>query len=202
MSSLLRMFIREVASGTDTIEDVTFDGPRLEAGSEYISITAQHPRLGAVGHVATLPIDSRDPKEFEFDDNPPWDLLRSDAYADFSALKKKLGHDVGVYVVTSSHVDKRFRGEGLGQAMYLRIMKYLADEKRAVLVPNSAVEGEGATSGSAQRAWGAIPKVPGAVFSGVAFWGGGITPPPIRSRRGHGFQKSTRPRARKFDTDE
>jgi len=202
MSSLLRTFIREVASGTDTIEDVTFDGPRLETGGDYVSITARHPRLGAVGHIATLPINPSDPAEFEFDENPPWDLLRPDAYADFSALREKLGRDIGVYMVTSSHVDKRFRGEGLGQAMYLRIMKYLADEKGAALVPNSAVEGEGATSGSARRAWGAIPKVPGAVFAGVAFWGGGITPPPVRSRRGHGFQKPTRPRPRKFDTDE
>lgn len=198
---LLREAVRLIieSSGTDSVEDVTFDGPDYEGGgTDYVSISAAHPRLGNVGGVSVMPVSSDKPLDPEFAvETQPWDILTPTAWADFDSMRKRLRKpDLKVYMVNSSSVHRIFRGEGLGQALYSRLLRWLADNENAVLVPNSAVEGEAATSQSARRVWGALSRTPGITMVGDVAWGGNIAVREPASRRGHGFLKTSRPRNR------
>lgn len=187
--------------GTDSVEDVEWRGP--EPDGDYFSLSARHPRLGDVGGVTVLEVSPEEPLSPEFAVDPqPWDLLNPSAWRDFDALRSELRRpDLRVFMVNSSSVSRIFRGEGLGTAMYARLLRWLAGEG-AVLVPNRAVEGEGATSLSASRVWDSVRRLPGVRMRGDVAWGGGVSEPRLRSRRGHGFEKDVRPRQRDFTRDE
>lgn len=203
MTQLLRHVIRGlIVEGTDSVDDVELEGPRRD-GDYFFSLSARHPRLGAVGGVTVLEISPEKPLSPEFAvETQPWDVLTPETWEDFDALRDELRlPDLRVFMVNSSSVSRIFRGEGLGTAMYAKLLRWAADEG-GVLVPNRAVEGSSATSLSASRVWDSIERLPGVRMRGDVAWGGGVTEPTLRSRRGHGFEKKSRPRERKFSRDE
>lgn len=212
----------------DSVSDIVFHGPYEEPysgmGGRYISVETHHPRRGKVGYISaeSFPTSMRyDPTaiyltEWGFWSNSTDGCLSPRHYKDFVAVRDKIGiKTLEGYNVTSAHVDRCFRGQGVGQAMYLRLMQFAAKEKNAVLIPEFATslfynclsdtveDQEAIEQGTKQwqvsdsgRAWNALKKAPGVISSGLIFWGGELQIPKLQPKRGHGFAKTNRPRMR------
>lgn len=191
------------------MEDVSVT---VQEGGLYVEAIAKHPSLGIIGLVSCQEISNRthySENDMEslgpelYDEGVTFHpLVEGDTFYeyvsghdflelfakdwnDFVALRKGLSkkpESVTVWGVHSSWVDRRFRGEALGQALYLHLMKYLAKKHTGVLVPNQSYE-SGGTSDSANRVWTALKKYPGVKYVGSVFWGGGVGDIQLRSRR-------------------
>lgn len=83
--------------------------------------------------------------------------------------------------INMSGSDRRFRGEGLGKAMYLHLLKYIATNYKGIVVNNQAWGGE--TSTLAKNVWKSLTKHPEIKHIGSAFWGGNISNIKLRARR-------------------
>jgi hypothetical protein len=209
----------------DSVSDIVFRGPHEEPysgmGGRYISVEIYHPRRGQIGYIAAQPFDTSgcyDPtdrylSEWGFWSNDTEGCLTPRHYKDFVAVRDKIGvKDLRGFNVTSAWVERCFRGQGVGQAMYLRLMKFAAQEQNAVLIPEFATslfydrgdtveeqkEIEQGTKkwqvSDSGRAWNALKKAPGVISSGLIFWGGEVQIPKLQPKRGHGFAKTNRPR--------
>ena len=173
---------------TDTVSDIVFN----QVG---MGITATLPRLSdPVGemYLQRVDLDKRvsDGRLY----SAPHDTLRWQKHLDdLKTLRLKLRlPDLGVIGVSDVSVDKRFRGEAVGERMYLIAAAYAAS-KNCVLAPNHVWEGANETSGDALRVWSKLVRL--LPHEGTLVWGQGLNLPrllsePLRPRRGHGFGNS------------
>jgi GNAT superfamily N-acetyltransferase len=209
----------------DSVSDIVFHGPLEEPytgmGARYISVSIHHPRRGQIGFIAAQPFNTSGHYDPLADYRDKWGILCNDTddcltprhYRDFVAVRDKIGiKNLQGYNVTDARVERCFRGQGVGQAMYLRLMQFAAKEKNAVLIPEFARCWFYGTGGSVEnqkdieqgtkewqvsdsgRAWNALKKAPGVISSGLIFWGGEVQIPKLQPKRGHGFAKTNRPR--------
>ncbi len=176
-----RYRLLQADTSTDRLEDVTFHFKKDNYSDiPGFAVIAKHPRLGTVGLVTAHLLDTDTPSdEYSFGGDLlpiPWE--------DSQRFKKR------VFGVRSSWVDRRFRGEGMGQSLYL-ILLWELSKKDAGLVPNSSFGGDTATSPSALRVWKHLAHE-GVAFTGAIAWGGRLDRSvyhPLRNRRPRGFRR-------------
>lgn len=102
-----------IESIQDSVEDVVATVETYDLHSVIaIDVSLKHPRLGSVGHVTAQEAGLNEMAWIEEHSN----AVSPEALADVKALGAKRA-----FYVTSSHVDRRFRGEGLGQFAYAHI---------------------------------------------------------------------------------
>lgn len=186
-----------------SVEDIdisTEEDTSLGENHKQVWIKASHPDLGKVGFVCAISLNTRHPHEVDYTQalyNPNYfnneDLtLQPNAWNDFDKLRKQISNksnNITLWGVQHSWNSKRFRDEGLGKAMYLHLLKYLANTYNGILVSNQAWSGEGATSIPAKNVWKSLAKHPNVNHVGYAFWGGNISNIKLRAKRLHGWEQ-------------
>ena len=147
-----------LSEGTDNVEDISFEifeDATLGDDMRQVWIKAIHPDKdrfdlgspGEVGFVYAVRLNPEEPVVSLYHDNPKWDQLLPQAWKDFDKLHKQIGgKNIELWGIQGSGSSRKFRGEGLGQAMYVRLLKYIANKYRGICVPNSAWKGSGGTS--------------------------------------------------------
>lgn len=183
-----------------SVEDIKIninEDTSLGENKKEIWVKGIHPNLGKVGHVKMIELDA----SYDFETT---DLSLDEKYFDdFDNLRRKIAKDpnqVTLWGVENSWTDRRFRGEGLGQALYLHGLKYVAENYKGVVVANKAWGGEDATSNLAINVWNVLARK--VKHIGIAFWGGNIQDSDLtlRSRRKHGWEeyKTSKPRNKRI----
>lgn len=177
---------------TDNVSDITFS---VHVGEMFREIVAVSPRLGPVGHLVLEYVDLGDGSSWEEDQaaresDREFGTTGLAARADLASFRKQLKiPDLQVLGVRSSWIDQRFRGEAVGERLYL-IGIALAAKHHRVVAPNHVYGGPRATSADARRVWKKLlPRLP---HKGDLVWGGGLNlhqlvTSPLKPRRGHGF---------------
>jgi len=205
-----------------SVEDVKIniiEDTSLGEDKKEIWVRGIHPNLGNVGHVKIIQLyagtevkqDTPKIRRTDFYDallDPkynfqPSDLVDEKYFDDFDNLRRKISKDpnqITLWGIENSWTDRRFRGEGLGQALYLHGLKYVAENYKGIVVANKAWDGEPATSDLAMNVWNVLAKK--VTHIGIAFWGGNIQDSDLtlRSRRKHGWQdyKKIKPRNKRI----
>ena len=188
-----------------SVEDIdisTKEDTSLGENQKQVWITANHPELGEVGFVCAIPLSTKHPHEVDdtqalynpnyFNNDDDALTLEPNAWNDFDKLRKQISNkpnNVTLWGVQHSWNSQRFRDEGLGKAMYLHLLKYLANTYNGILVSNQAWGGEGATSILAKNVWKSLTKHPEVKHVGYAFWGGSISNINLRAKRLHGWER-------------
>jgi hypothetical protein len=149
------------------------------------SVKCFHEQIGKIGWVACIKISTNVSEVYHYDQNTFNNVLNKEYYKDFLTLsggnydrimaddsKKEQDRLPLVYGIVNSHLDKRFRGEGLGIGMYCCLLWNLwhTMEKQSFLIPNYAFEEDG-TSLAARRVWNSLSKVKGMQHAGPVFSG-------------------------------
>lgn len=182
-------------------DEITFEikeDTSLGEFAKQIWVKAMHPEMGSVGHVKLIQVN---PEPME-NANPDLDK-NSRKNFDRARLRFSLFNPT-VWSVDNSWIDRRWRGEGIGQVLYLHALKYVAENYKSVMVPNRSWAGETSTSLDAERVWSALARQ-GIPHVGDVFWGGSIQDSQLRviPRRGHGWEehRTGRPRQKNWRTD-
>lgn len=174
------------AYSIEEIEISVNEDTSLGEDQKEIWVGATHPKLGSVGHVKIIKVDSSD--------------LDEKYLEDFNSLKKQISNEATLWGVENTWTDRRFRGEGLGQVLYLHGLKYVAENYNGIVVANKAWGGEGSTSDLAMNVWNALARKVKHV--GIAYWGGNIqnSDLKLRSRRKHGWEeyRTNKPREKRI----
>lgn len=176
---------------TDNVADITF-AVRVDANEVWA--TANHPRLGRVGHAKLEPVNLQD----DLDGGLGWGDERDGTeigptVKNLLTFRDNLRNpDLSVYGVANTWVDRRFHGEAVGQRLYL-IAIAKAATLGGVVIPNWVYGGPTATTMDARRVWAKL--VTTLPHLGWVVWGGRLSLPrllttPLRSRRPHGFGQS------------
>ena len=175
-----------------SVEDIdisTKEDTSLGENQKQVWIKANHPDLGKVGLMYAIPLSTKQPNL----DNEDDDLtLQPNAWNDFDKLRKQISNkpnNVTLWGVQQAWNSQRFRDEGLGKAMYLHLLKYLANTYNGILVSNEAWGGEGATSIPAKNVWKSLANHSSIKHVGYAFWGGNISNINLRAKRLHGWEQ-------------
>ena len=105
------------------------------------------------------------------------------------------------FYVSSSHVDKRFRGKGLGQLMYAQLAIEAYKNFNAAVIPDSAVIG-GSTSFSAQRVWYKLAQSGFKTNGNALIATDSSVLPRLNPRYHRGFIKTDVPRVKSVEQDD
>jgi hypothetical protein len=181
-----------------SIEDIEFsisEDTSLGENRKQVWVYANHPQLGNVASLNADSLNTTRPSGDEEIDavlygREAYYLLSPNAWNDFDKLRKQISNkpdEVTAWGINMSGSDRRFRGEGLGKAMYLHLLKYIATNYKGIVVNNQAWGGE--TSTLAKNVWKSLTKHPEIKHIGSAFWGGNISNIKLRARRLHGWEQ-------------
>lgn len=188
------------------------ESPSIHDRVRSVTVEAHHPRLGVVGYLKAVELKPvvppgfpsefaiKDTNESEFDIDVPtlksWLRLNGSPKIEHDETDAYAKTRFGIYGVRHASLNRRFRGEGVGTAMYLTMLKALWDRK-----PSSFLTKDTSVTLAAERVWASLRKLPGVISDGVVLGGSGVSDSQILKtmapRRQHGWESMHTPSMRK-----